>query len=138
MNTQLLCLFTYRPELDISLQFVIQNYVLINPNIFILENKVKEDDLFITFNVEKGSSPIDSQWKTILVHRKKQSNTIYTINALNEVIKSKTGGQLDNSYQLDWEDYRNSIITTSNYGYKKIPTKVYKSLNLSDLNNNTF
>jgi len=132
MNTQLLCLFTYRAELDISLQFVIQSYVLINPNIFILENRLKEDDLFITFNVEKGSSPIDSQWKTILVHRKKQSNTIYTINALNEVIKSKTGGQLDNSYQLDWEDYRNSIITTSNYVYKNIPSKVFKSLNLSD------
>ena len=61
MNTQLLCLFTYRPELDASLEFVIRNYVLINPNIFILENKLKEDDLFITFNVEKGSSPIDSQ-----------------------------------------------------------------------------
>ena len=45
MNTQLLYLFTYRPELDISLQFVIQNYVLINPNIFILENKQKEYDL---------------------------------------------------------------------------------------------
>ena len=133
MNTQLLCLFTYRPELDISLQFVIERYVLINPNIFILENRLKEDDLFITFNVEKGSSPIDSQWKTILVHRKKQSNTIYTINALNEVVKSKTGGQLDNSYIIDWEEFRNCILTTSNVGYKKIPTKVFKSFNTENL-----
>ncbi len=52
--------------------------------------------------------------------------------------KSKTGGQLDTSYQLDWNEFRNCIITTSNYGYKKIPTKVYKNLNVSELNIDTF
>jgi hypothetical protein len=106
---------------------------LINPNVFILENKLKVEDAFITFNVAKGSSAIPSDWKTILVHRKKQSNTIYTINALNEVVKSKTGGMLDNSYMIDWEEFRNSIITTSSAGYKKIPTKVFKSFNTEDL-----
>jgi len=109
MNTQLLCLFTYRNELDTSLEFILKNYTLINPNIFVLESKIVENDLFITYNVEKGSAPVNSQWKTILVHRKKQSNTIYTINALNEVIKAKTGGQ-----------------------------KVHKNLNLSELNIDTF
>lgn len=138
MNTQLLCLFTYRNELDTSLEFILKNYTLINPNVFVLESKLKEDDLFITYNVEKGSAPINSQWKTILVHRKKQSNTIYTINALNEVIKAKTGGQLDTTYQLDWNEFKNCIITTSNYGYKKIPTKVHKNLNVSELNIDTF
>ena len=135
MNTQLLCLFTYRNELDTSLQFVLKNYTLINPNIFVLESKIAENDLFITYNVEKGSAPIESQWKTILVHRKKQSNTIYTINALNEVVKSKTGGMLDNSYMIDWEEFRNCILTTSNTGYKKIPTKVLKSFNTESLEN---
>jgi len=138
MNTQLLCLFTYRNELDTSLEFILKNYTLINPNIFVLESKLIENDLFITYNVEKGSAPVNSQWKTILVHRKKQSNTIYTINALNEVIKAKTGGQLDTTYQLDWNEFKNCIITTSNYGYKKIPTKVHKNLNLSELNIDTF
>lgn len=138
MNTQLLCLFTYKNELDISLEFILKSYTLINPNIFVLESKVKEDELFITYNVEKGSAAVPSQWKTILVHRKKQSNTIYTINALNEVIKSKTGGQLDNTYQLDWDEFRNCIITTSNSGYKKIPTKIHKTFNLSELNIDTF
>ena len=131
MNTQLLCLFTYRAELDISLQFVIQSYVLINPNIFILENRLKEDDLFITFNVEKGSSPIDSQWKTILVHRKKQSNTLYTINALNNVIMEATGGQLDNKFEVDWEKYRNCILVTNTEGVKKIYTRVFDVIDLT-------
>ena len=129
MNTQLLCLFTTKEELDKSYKFIITNYTLTNPNVFVLESKARPEELFITFNVEKGSAPISSEWKTILVHRKKQSNTIYTINALNEVVKSKTGGQVDNSYMIDWEEFRNCILTTSNVGYKKIPTKVFKSFN---------
>ena len=132
MNTQLLCLFTIKDELDKSVDFILTNYTLINPNVFILENKSKIEEAFITFNVEKGSAAIQSDWKTILVHRKKQSNTIYTINALNEVVKSKTGGQIDNSFIIDWEEFRNCILTTSNYGYKKIPTKVFKTLNLEN------
>ena len=66
MNTQLLCLFTLKDELDISTKFVLENYTLTNPNVFILENKSKSDELFITFNVAKGSSSIQSDWKTIL------------------------------------------------------------------------
>jgi hypothetical protein len=133
MNTQLLCLFTTKEELDKSINFVLTNYTLTNPNVFVLENKLKPEEVFITFNVEKGSIAISSDWKTILVHRKKQSNTIYTINALNEVVKSKTGGMLDNSYMIDWEEFRNCILTTSNTGYKKIPTKVLKSFNTENL-----
>ncbi len=133
MNTQLLCLFTIKDELDSSIDFVLKNYTLTNPNVFVLESKIKSDEVFITFNVEKGSAAIPSKWKTILVHRKKQSNTIYTINALNEVVKSKTGGQMDSSYMIDWNEFYGCILTTSLDGYKKIPTKVYKSLNTQNL-----
>jgi len=133
MNTQLLCLFTTKQDLDNSVSFILGSYILTNPNVFVLESKLRPEEAFITFNVEKGSSAIDSEWKTILVHRKKQSNTIYTINALNEVVKSKTGGQLDNSFQIDWEEFRNCILTTSNTGYKKISTKVFKSFNTGNL-----
>jgi hypothetical protein len=133
MNTQLLCLFTIKEELDSSIDFILTNYILTNSNVFILESKVRPEEAFITFNVEKGSAAIPSQWKTILVHRKKLSNTIYTINALNEVVKSKTGGQLNNSYMIDWEEYRNCILTTANSGYKKIPTKVFKTFNVENL-----
>jgi hypothetical protein len=135
MNTQLLCLFTTKEELDKSLEFVLNEYILTNPNVFVLESKTNLVELYITFNVEKGSLAIPSVWKTILVHRKKQSNTIYTINALNEVVKSKTGGMLDNTYQLEWDEYKNCIITTSPTGYKKIPTKVFKAINIDNLEN---
>jgi hypothetical protein len=133
MNTQLLCLFTTKGQIDNSLDFILKNYILQNNNIFVLQSKTNDEELYITFNVEKGSAPIDSEWKTILVHRKKQSNTIYTINALNEVIKSKTGGQIDTSFQIDWDDFTNCILTTSNTGYRMISTKVFKTINTQNL-----
>jgi hypothetical protein len=34
---------------------------------------------------------------------------------------------------IDWEEYKNCILTTSNSGYKKIPTKVFKSFNTDNL-----
>jgi hypothetical protein len=37
MNTQLLCLFTTKEELDKSVDFILTNYTLTNPNVFILE-----------------------------------------------------------------------------------------------------
>ncbi len=128
MNTQLLCLFTYKNELDISLEFILKNYTLINPNVFVLESKLKEDDLFITYNVEKGSAPVSSQWKTILVHRKKQSNTLYTINALNQLIKEENGGVLDTSFSLDWDKFRNCIILTGLQGIRKVPTRIFEKI----------
>ena len=130
MNTQLLCLFTYKNELDISLEFILKNYTLINPNVFVLESKLKEDDLFITYNVEKGSAPVNSQWKTILVHRKKQSNTIYTINALNDLIKKLNGGVVDVSYRVNWQHYKNCILLTQNGDIKQLNTKVFKIIEL--------
>lgn len=132
MNTQLLCLFTTVLELNESYDFIVNSYVITNPNIFVLESKVRPEELFITFNVEKGSAPIESKWKTILVHRKKQTNTIYTINALNEVVKSFTGGQTDNSFVIDWEQFHSCILTTANSGYKKIPTKIHKQIYLEN------
>jgi hypothetical protein len=133
MNTQLLCLFTTKVDLDRSLEFVLDKYKLINPNIFVLENRNRQDELFITFNIEKGSMAVESEWKTILVHRKKESNTIYTINALNEVIKSKTGGQIDNTFAVEWSEYRNCILTTSSNGYKRIPTRVLQTIKIEEV-----
>ncbi len=60
MNTQLLCLFTTKEELDKSLEFVLNQYILTNPNVFVLESKTNAGELYITFNVEKGSSAISS------------------------------------------------------------------------------
>jgi len=66
-----------------------------------------------------------------MVHRKKESNTIYTINALNRLIKELNGGVEDKSYQVDWNEYRNSIILTAGDGYKTMKTKLFRIVDVN-------
>ena len=136
VNNKLFCTFVPLTEVDSFIKEITSEYTILYNKIFVLHIK-SNDEYVCTYNVDQPNINNIPE-NTILVHRKKETNTLYTINALNEVIKAKTGGQLDTTYQLDWNEFKNCIITTSNYGYKKIPTKVYKNLNLSDLNIDTF
>jgi hypothetical protein len=66
------------------------------------------------------------------MHRKKQSNTLYTINALNQLIKEENGGRLDTKFQLDWDKFKNSIILTNASGTKKIQTRIFQIIEFSE------
>ena len=76
-----------------------------------------------TYNIsiDENYSELDN---TILLHRKKQTNTLYTINALNSLIQVLNNGVLDTTYQLDWENYRNTMLLTNDEGLKRIETEV--------------
>ena len=65
---------------------------------------------------------------TILVHRKKESNTLYTINALNELIKRLNGGVVDTKFPIDWQHYRNTVLLTQRDELKQLKTKIHKIL----------
>ena len=45
----------------------------------LLQNKGNLDELFVTYNIDTQYKPEKPLENTILVHRKKQSNTLYTI-----------------------------------------------------------
>ena len=75
--------------------------------------------------VDMSNSMVNSMMdNTILVHRKKQTNTLYTINALNELIKSLNNGYLDKKFPINWNDYRNCILLIQTEGFNKIDTKI--------------
>ena len=69
---------------------------------------------------------------TISLHRKKQSNTLYTINALNEAIRSLNNGVLDKSFAITWENYQNNLLLTNEEGLNIIPTKILKIINVKE------
>ena len=72
---------------------------------------------------------------TILIHRKKESNTLYTINALNELVKEENGGVLDTSFVINWQKFKNSIILTNAEGTKKIQTRVFEVMSFGEETN---
>ena len=87
------------------------------------------DEYAITYNVEQGNVS-NLPENTILVHRKKDSNTLYTINALNELIKSLNGGVVNTKFPIEWKHYRNTILLTQHNELKQLRTKIYKIIEL--------
>ena len=106
------------------------SYVILFNKIFVLES-LDGEKIMLTYNVDLGNSSsefiIDN---TILVHRKKQTNTLYTINALNELIKELNNGVLDKKFPINWGDYRNCILLIQADGFNRIDTKVKDIVNL--------
>ena len=131
MNNRLYCTFTNTDEVENVLSKIQSSYTILFDKIFILENLEEEKKLMLTYNVDLGNSNIESILdNTILVHRKKQTNTLYTINALNEVIKSLNNGVLDKSFAVNWNDYRNCILLIQTEGFNRIDTKIKEIINL--------
>jgi hypothetical protein len=126
MQTQLLCTFTTKEELQNTLQLIRETYHIVYNYIYVLQNKGNLDELFVTYNIDTQYKPERPLSDTILVHRKKQSNTLYTINALNELVKEENNGVLDKSFSIDWDKFKNSIIVTNVEGTKKISTRIFE------------
>jgi len=128
INKRLFATFTTLEQLDKLVESVRTNYTIQYNKIFVLQI-VDSDEFVITYNVDSGN--VDSiPENTILLHRKKESNTLYTINALNELIKKLNGGVVDVSYKVDWNHYRNCILLTQHNSLKQLNTKIHKIINL--------
>lgn len=128
LNNKLFCTFTDLEGLDTLIEDIKAKYNIIYNKLFVLEI-VGKDEYVITYNVEQanvGSIPEN----TILVHRKKESNTLYTINALNELIKKLNGGVVDTKFKVDWQHYRNCILLTQHNELNQLNTKIYKIIEL--------
>jgi len=130
MNNRLYCTFTTLDDYEQVANTIQSSYVILFDKLFVLESLDKEK-IMITYNVDMNNSIVNSMVdNTILVHRKKQTNTLYTINALNEVIKSLNNGVLDKSFAVNWNDYRNCILLIQTEGFNRIDTKIKEIINL--------
>ena len=131
MNNRLYCTFVELDEIKEISEKIQSSYKVLFDKIFVLES-LDGEKIMLTYNVDLGNSNQEfAIGNTILVHRKKQTNTLYTINALNELIKSLNNGVLDKSFSINWNDYKNCILLVQADGYKKIDTKIKEIINLS-------
>jgi len=128
VNNRLLCTFVALEGLDELINEVSKTYDIMYNKVFVLHVQ-NTGEYVITYNIDQGNVNVIPQ-NTILVHRKKESNTLYTINALNELIKSLNRGVLDPSYRINWVEYRNSILLTQHNELKTLNTKIHKIIEL--------
>ena len=129
MNTQLLCTFTPKKTVNSTTDKIIDSYDIVFNKIFILRDNDNNRELMCTYNIESSENPtiLDN---TISLHRKKQTNTLYTINALNELIKTVNNGVLDTSFQVDWDNYRNCMLVTNDEGLRRINTSIHDIIHI--------
>jgi len=124
VRTQLLCTFTNQESFENIVDTILKTYELFSRKIFILKLEPSKE-LVISYNIipatENSFLP-----NTIMVHRKKESNTMYTINALNRLISDLNKGVVDKSFQIDWDIYRNSVILTNGDSYKVLKTSLFR------------
>jgi hypothetical protein len=123
-NNRLFCTFVKIEELDSLISNITSQYSILYNKIFVL-NVLENNEYAITYNIDQGN--IESILSnTILVHRKKESNTLYTINSLNELVKTLNKGVIDNKFPIDWNNYRNSILLTQQGILTQLKTKIFK------------
>lgn len=129
MGQKLFCTFTLHGDLEKTLDNITDRYTVLYDKIFILESPQSEE-LMCTYNIDVNNTTGEPMQHTILMHRKKESNTLYTINALNTLIKLLNAGILDSKYIVDWNEYRNSVLLTNGYEIRQLETKIYDIINL--------
>lgn len=125
LMNKLFCTFSSKDGLEVTLETIKAEYAIMYNKIFVLESK-DSDEYLCTYNIEIQGSNTKILPNTILLHRKKETNTLYTINSLNLLIKSLNEGVLDTSYRINWQDYSNTVLLTQGSELKTLGTKIHK------------
>lgn len=137
-KTVLLASFIDRPELDNSIKQIKENFVIIGYKIFVLKNKEDNDKLILTYNILLNDEKIKFDCcipGTIALHRKKETNTLYTLNSLNSIIMEETQKNVvDKTHKINWTNYLNCIlITHKTKGLVKIETELEAIINFENI-----
>ncbi len=122
---KLFCTFSPKESLEGTLRDINREYTILYKKIFVLASPDSEEYM-CTYNIEIEGGQTRILPNTILLHRKKESNTLYTINALNTLIKTLNNGVLDSTFPINWVDYKNSILLTQGEDLKRLNTTIHK------------
>ena len=127
MKTQLLATFTTKTDIDVTIKSISDAYTIAFGKIYVLQNENDINELICTYNVDTSKGvDYNSVKSTISLHRKKYSNTLYTINALNEVISNLNNGVVDSKFIVPWENFKNTLLVTNADGLNRISTRIFK------------
>lgn len=122
-NRQLLCTFSNSKDYAKTAQDIRAFYEVYSNRIFAFSNTKNPKEIYLTYNVLNMRKDAPKFLNTILIHRKKQTNTLYTLNAMNRLIEEENG-KIDKTYVVNWHLYENSLIITGEISIRIIPLKI--------------
>lgn len=117
-ESHLLCSFTTLKEYVNESINILNAHVVDGRKIYVLQNIDDSSQIFLTYNIEMEPLEV-KRTRTISVHRKRDFNVIYSINALNLIIQSQNGKQ-----EIDWSNYSNSLVVADGRDIEVIPTRL--------------
>lgn len=126
---QLLCTFSSVKTYKSTIEEIRKFYNIYNNRFFVFSSVNNSNDVFITYNVLSQDHEFPKFQNTISIHRKKQTNTLYTLNAMNQIIKDENNGIFDKSYSVKWELYQNCIIITGDPSIRVLNIKMLEIIN---------
>lgn len=129
MKTQLVCTFIKKYQIEDTLDDIKNEFTVLSNKVFLLRSNEILNELILSYNVLLDSHK-EFLPGSILVHRKKETNTIYTINALNELIMNLNNGVLDKKYPIDWERYQDTMLLKKPDGLKTLKIEVVRVYSL--------
>ena len=127
---KLFCTFTSPADLEETVTTINRRYSILFSKIFVLESP-QSDELICTYNIDTGNMTAAPMSNTILLHRKKESNTLYTINALNTLIRTLNGGRLNKNFIVEWVSYKNCILLTNGPDIRRLDTAIHKIIDFN-------
>jgi len=128
VRTQLLCTFAHRKDLELIVDYVKKSYTVSEKRMFVFTDADNKSDIYVTYNVvpdDYGKTP-----NTIMIHRKTDTNTLYTVNALNVIILKANNGILDKKFIINWPTYQNSLLLTEGSDLRHIHLNLHKRIDL--------
>jgi hypothetical protein len=126
---QLLCTFSLVASFKNTIEDIRDFYSIDKSKFFVFTNVSAPKEVFITYNIICEGRDFPKFPNTISIHRKKQTNTLYTLNAMNQIIKDENGGVFDKKFPVNWEMYKNSLIITGNPIIRVIPIEILEIAN---------
>jgi len=129
---KLFCTFTKKEDLQVTITVIKSRYDVIYSKIFVLETD-NNNEYVCTYNIDSDNiNKSNILPNTILMHRRKECNVLYTINSLNKLVETLNNGVRDNNYKINWKDYENSILLTQNNNFVQLKTKIYDIINVDN------
>lgn len=123
-HRQLLCTFSNSKDVQKVIEDIRKFYNIRHQRIFAFVHAQDPKEVYLTYNVigiQRGAPKFPN---TILIHRKKHTNTLYTLNAMNRLIEEENG-RADDTYVVNWNLYTNSLIITGDISIRIIPLKIF-------------
>lgn len=113
MRSQLLCTFTTVSDLPSCITRIHKTYSVESVSNMKCYQYAEESSVVCIYNTTNTRQRMQD---TITINRKKDTETLYSINALNTLIREQNNGVLDKSYRVDWTQYKNNLLLTDRDG----------------------